>query len=344
MEEGIISPRFDPNITIYEATVPNEVLSGTFHIELEDDKATYQILNNNFNVGENEVTIRVTSEKGQTTGDYKDYTIMVTRQPKEILSSYLSNLVVSKGTLTPSFDKEVTYYEVEVPYEVTSINVLATPEDSTAFVTGNGEYKLSVGKNLVAIEVENANGKVRDYQIVVNRLKNTEARIQSMTITGVVLSPLFDKDIYQYTTVTSDSSLDFSRIVLMDSNASYEILNNNLLLGDNEVIVHVTAEDGITTKDYVINVEKLPGKNNNLSNLEVEDFQINPNFSKTTTLYDLTVSGDVSSINIIATPEDELATVTGDGIKTLNVGENQFIIEVTSESGDVKAYTIIVWK
>lgn len=344
MEEGIISPRFDPNITIYEATVPNEVLSGTFHIELEDDKATYQILNNNFNVGENEVTIRVTSEKGQTTGDYKDYTIMVTRQPKEILSSYLSNLVVSKGTLTPRFDKEVTYYEVEVPYEVTSINVLATPEDPTAFVTGNGEYKLSVGKNLVAIEVENANGKVRDYQIVVNRLKNTEARIQSMTITGVVLSPLFDKDIYQYTTVTSDSSLDFSRIVLMDSNASYEILNNNLLLGDNEVIVHVIAEDGITTKDYVINVEKLPGKNNNLSSLEVEDFQINPNFSKTTTLYDLTVSGDVSSINIIATPEDELATVTGDGIKTLNVGENQFIIEVTSESGDVKAYTIIVWK
>lgn len=345
MEEGIISPKFNSNITIYSATVPYEVTKGTFHIELEDANATYEILNNNFEVGENEVTIRVTSEKGKTTGEYKDYIINVTRQPEEVLSSYLSNLIVSQGTLTPNFDKDTTYYEVEVPYEVTKIIVTATPEDAIAFVTGNGEYSLSVGKNLVAIKVENANGKTRDYQVVITRQKNTEARIQSMTISGAILSPSFDKDTYEYTTETTDSTLDFSRIILMDSNATYEILNNKIVTGaENKVTIHVTAEDGITTKDYVIKVDKLPSKNNNLANLEVEDFELTPEFSKTTTLYDLIVPAEVSTINIIATSEEENATITGAGIQTVNIGENQFIIEVTSESGDVKAYTIIVWK
>ena len=244
--------------------------------------------------------------------------------------------------MNPNFDKNQLYYEVEVPYEVTKITFNAEKESESEHVTGTGTYSLNVGKNLSVIKVTSADGITRDYQIVTIRKPNTDARLQSLTINGSILSPNFNKDIYEYTTTTTDSSLYFTNIVPYDENATYEILNNTLVTGEEKTVtIRVTAADKISTKDYNIKVLKNPSNNNNLSSLSVENFNIQPAFNKTTTLYNLVVPNDVNNINIIAIPEDPTAQINGDGIVNLKAGENQIIIEVMSESGNKKAYTII---
>ena len=340
LEEGVLSPSFDSGIINYTTKVPYEVEKATFHVTLEDSNATYEILGNeNFEVGENEVIIVVTGEDGNT----KEYKVVVTRREEPINSNYLLNLEVSDGTLNPTFTKEKQYYEVEVPYEISKLTVSAEAEDSYATITGVGNYNLVVGSNMIVVTVTSYDGIDRDYQIKVTREKNTDARLSSVAISGVTLNPVFDKDTTNYSLTTSDYKLNFTKIQTVDSNATYEIIGNDgFKLGENIVTIKVTAQDQVTTKEYVFNVMKNPGNNNNLASLQVEGYTLDPIFDKTTTLYMLTVPNDVRTVNVIAQPEDPNATVTGTGSVTIYTGENQLLVEVTSESGKTKVYTILL--
>lgn len=340
MEEGALIPEFNSNIVSYKAYVPNDITNGTFHVTLEDEKASYVILNNkNFKVGENEVTVRITSESGED----KDYVITVIRQEEEQNSNYLTSLTLSTGTLSPTFNKETEFYEVEVPYKTNNISVLATAEDKNAQVIGAGNYDLEVGENVIVVTVTGQDGKIRDYQVLVTRKKNDEARLETLSLKTTSLSPAFDSDTYEYDVTVRETSVEFSKILPIDSNATYEILDNYFTkVGDYEVTIRVTAHDGETTKDYVLNVHKEPSYNNNLEWLEVVGYNITPEFDKSRTLYTLTVPNDVNSVLIYAKTEEENATINGDGSRMLQVGANNLVVEVISESGTIKSYTVSV--
>ncbi|MCM1053584.1 MAG: cadherin-like beta sandwich domain-containing protein [Ruminococcus sp.] len=342
MEEGAISPEFKPDIIKYTASVPYEVESGTFHVELENEKASYTIAGaNHFNVGENTVTITVTSEAGTE----KVYTVTVTREEQETSSNYLTSITNSVGTLNPNFSKLQQYYEIEVPYTTTSITIDATKEDNAATLTGTGKHNLNVGKNLIVLRVTGTDGKTRDYQIVVTREENDDARLGSLVVQGSILTPSFNSDVYEYSLDTTDGALIFNKLTTVDPNATYEVLNNEFTnIGAYKVTIRVTAANKITTKDYVLNVNKLPSNNNNLASLEVVGHNITPTFNKATTLYRVTVPSTVNSVLINATAEHPNSTITGTGSHELVVGENQIVVEVTSESGNKKSYVVVVTK
>ena len=337
MKEGALTPRFDRNVEEYTTYIPYNVEEGTFIVTLEDDRSTYEIIGNeNFQFGENEVIIRVTAEDQVTTKDYK---VVITKYEK---SDYLFSLNVNPGELTPTFNKEVGYYEVEVPYNIDRISVDGTLEDLNGEVTGLGTYSLNVGQNVIVVTVKSVDGTLRDYQIVVNRLKNNEARLSNVVVDGL---SLFDKDIYEYNLNTTSSSLNFTTITTLDNNATYEIIDNYFTtLGEHMVKIKVTAQNNVDYKEYTFNVTKLPSNNNNLLSLSVEGYTISPTFNPSKTVYYLTVSNDINSVNIIAKAVDEFATITGDGVQNLEVGQNDFVVEVTSESGNIKAYSIIITK
>ena len=341
LEEGGLTPEFKPSITEYSASVPYEVTSGTFRVELEDPKATYEIIGNeNFKEGENEVTIRVTSESGKT----KDYVVNINRQQESTLN-YLASLTVSEGTLTPAFDKHIQFYEVEVESNIETDIIDATAEYTTSTVEGTGLKVLSKGKNLYLIRVTDKNGIIRDYQILITRKGNNEARLKNLELNQDILSPAFDKDTYAYSTSTASESLDFAKIEPLDSNATYEVKNNSFTEeGEYTVTIEVTAEDGVTKKEYNITVTKNLNDNNNLAYLGVEGFNIIPKFDKTTVMYSLTVPYDTNVVNVIAKAEDKNATITGDGINNLVPGTNNIFVTVTSQSGKAKTYTITINK
>ena len=342
MEEGALDRTFNPDIIIYHVTVPYEVTSGTIHAETEDETSTFEVSgNDNFEVGDNTVIITVTSEAGLT----KDYKIIVTRQEQEESNNYLGNITISNGTLVPDYNKEQLYYEVVVPYEITRENVAVETEVDSATVTGAGNYVLSIGKNLIVIKVTGEDGKTRDYQIVVTREKNTDARIASLGINRVNLDPVFNKDTYEYSVTTTESKLDFKNIRLNDPEATYEIINNHLVTGiPNEVIIRVTAANGVTTKDYKFIVDKVVSENNYLASLTVDGYTVTPKFDKEQTLYEVEIPYEVNAINIDAVPEDDQARVTGIGVKHPVLGNNYYVIEVRSEKGSVMQYTLTVKK
>src|SRR5574344_783211 len=342
MEEGVLSPTFSSAVINYTTTIPYDKTSANFHVTLEDSNATYKVSNNtNLVVGDNTVTITVTSVDGTT----KDYTVIVTREEENTASNYLSSLTTNEGTISPSFNKDTSYYTLTVDYSVSSITLNGVLEDSSATMTGNKTYNLNVGDNLTYIRVTSSDAKTREYQGLVTRKPNTDARVGSFAISGSILSPNCDKDTTTYSLTTTDSSLTFDEITTYDSNATYKVIGNSFPTNTNYVVtITVTAQDGVTTNTYTLNVTKNASNNNNLASLSVEGYTISPTFSKTTTVYTLAVPSSVNNVGIDATAEESHANIIGTGSSNLVTGENQIVINVTSESGKIKVYTIVITK
>lgn len=84
--------------------------------------------------------------------------------------------------------------------------------------------------------------------------------------------------------------------------------------------------------------------NNVLSTLKINDYSLTPTFSKFVYEYDLIVSKDVSEIKITTETLDPSATVKGAGKVALVEGSNTIIIAVTAPNGDVRNYTINIFR
>ena len=338
-KESVLDPLFNKDITFYELRVLEEVESLNLIVKLEDSNATYSVSGNeNFVIGHNTVTITVEAEDGTT----KDYVLDVLRQLEGTTSSKLDSLSMKEKSFTPDFSPEIMYYEVTVPYDISVATLEGELDDKNATVTGLGQHNLVVGQNVLAVSVTSTENVVRTYQVVVTREENNEARLSNLSVSGSSLSPIFNKDTYEYEITSSNANLVISATTI-DKDATYEILGaTNLPVGSSDVIIRVTAKDKITTKDYILHVNRTSSNNNNLKSLEIVDEVYTPEFSKTTTVYYATVPRDVNNIYINALPEDENATVEGTGSIDLDVGVNYHEITVTSESGKTKIYTVII--
>lgn len=85
------------------------------------------------------------------------------------------------------------------------------------------------------------------------------------------------------------------------------------------------------------------GSNNNyLSNLSVEGYNLNKEFSKESNTYFINIDKSVSSININAEGEDDTAKVCVYGNVELKEGLNKVLVNVTAENGTVRTYRIYV--
>lgn len=87
------------------------------------------------------------------------------------------------------------------------------------------------------------------------------------------------------------------------------------------------------------------GSNNNyLSNIIVNDYSLNKEFTKDNSTYFVTVGNDVNSLNITTEKEEVSSTVSIYGNENLSVGKNKILICVTAENGNVRIYRIYVTK
>lgn len=83
---------------------------------------------------------------------------------------------------------------------------------------------------------------------------------------------------------------------------------------------------------------RVASNNAALKSLSLSDITLDPTFSATTMIYN--VSTEVAKTTISATSSDSNAKVSGTGEKTLKYGNNSFNVVVTSEAGTKKTYTI----
>ena len=270
-----LSPKFSKNTTTYSMTVKNNIASLKVDAVPTDSKAKVTITgNSNWKVGVNPIKIKVTAEDGTT----KVYTVNVTRKadtskpssdPKtddedeKSNDSYLKDIIISDGIISPKFDKNKTEYSITVPYEVTKLNLdyIKSNDKATVKVRGNSDFK--VGEvNTVTIDVTAEDGSLRTYTINVTRSdKKSNNDLEDIIIEEGDLDPDFDPDKTEYTVdIPGDIDNINIKAITNNSKAKVQILgNDNLKEGKNKISIIVTDENGFS-KIYTVYAYKKANK------------------------------------------------------------------------------------
>ena len=280
---GKLSPTFDSETTDYEITVPTTTTSIAFTPTSVDNSSTIKVKNTTIasgskspdiklSEGENEIPITVKTSDGDTTV----YNVIVTRT-EQFRSSDLKSLKLTKGTLSPTFNKGVYEYSVSVDNSVSSIGVTPVAEDSNATIEVNGKevpsgatssyISLDEGGNIINVTVTDTNGNENTYILTVTRkYSKNNVNLESLTVTDGTFSPKFDPETYAYS-VKVPRNVEDVRIKFESQNEKSKIVVNGveyesgqqtdkikLDLGANTVTVKVTAEDKKTTTNYVLSI------------------------------------------------------------------------------------------
>lgn len=279
-----LNPAFTPNTTSgYKITVPNNIKSLDIKAVTNHAKAKVTSIkgNTSLSVGKNNVIIEVQAEDGSK----KVYTIEVTRNsssnsnptptptpspspspsPKPSPSPTKSSnnrLKSISGIDGLGFSPDKTEYTIEVPNEITSLDISAVPESSKAKATiTNGKLNnLKVGVvNTIVINVKAEDGSVRVYTINVKRGETkSETDLEKLVVND---EDLLGKDdgtgVYNVTVPSNTDTLDITAIPKSPGSTVRIKGNTNLKNGNNKVVVEVTDKNGYT-KSYTINVRKEP--------------------------------------------------------------------------------------
>jgi gliding motility-associated-like protein len=381
LSAGTLAPPFDSGTISYAISVDNAITSITVTPTTSNANATMTVNGtvvnrggsftlNNLTVGLNAmITIIVTAQDGAT----ETYTISVARLPSSIIT--LSNLTLSSGTLTPSFNSSTLSYVASVSNATTSITVTPTATDPTEIITiggvpvrsGNasGPIFLSLGRNTINVLVTAQNGLTTTYSIIVTRLASADATLANLAISSGTLQPGFSSGTIDYTasvenTVTSISvtpttadttatiKVNGAKVTSGTASTAY-----TLAVGDNVITTIVTAQDGRTTETYTVTVNRAQSSIASLSNLSLSSGSLNPVFSPLALNYSAGVTNTTTSITVTPTLTDPTASVTVNGKPVasgfasasipLAIGANTVTVVVTAQNGNSKnIYTVIV--
>lgn len=259
LSNGTLSPSFSKSTTRYTSTINDS--SVTINATKEDSNAVVTGAGNKpLNYGENVFNVLVTSESGFQ----KSYMITITRPDNRSSDCTLSSLTATNTDV--KFTGSYAYSTI-VSYATTNVNISATATDSRSSVTGLGNHSLKVGKNNISVKVTAENGTSRTYVITVLRedQNGTVANLSknnylsSLAVSGATF--VFDKNTldYEMTVPYAQNTLELN-YTQEDANAIVNVIGSNeLALGNNSVVVSVTAEDG-TIRSYNLTIIRLEDK------------------------------------------------------------------------------------
>ena len=167
----VLSPSFEKNIHDYKATV-TDVTSIDIKAEPTSAHSTVSVTPNAGALvkGENDVTVVCRAENGSETTYSIKVILNVTPTEEELKAAdtTLKSLII-KGQKIEFSPTEKKYY-INVDYDVTKLNITATPTNPSATVDITGNTKFVVGKNTVKLLVTSEDKNHTDtYQILVTR-------------------------------------------------------------------------------------------------------------------------------------------------------------------------------
>ena len=285
---GSLEPEFNANTLSYEVSVASSVNSIRVTPTLADPAATITVNGQTTSSGQAQtiplrdsglttiLTITVTAQNGSQ----KPYFITVNRTAQSS-DNNLERLMVTPGSLDPSFVSGTLAYTVEVATGITSVEVSATKSDPNAVISGSlpnqGRATILLDgpgtSKTVSITVTAPNGNRKTYTVIVTRLApSTDSNLSSLTVSSGSLNPGFAAGTLNYT-VDVASSVDTITIsaVKSDPNAVMSAsgrviapqgdptgsVTATLGLGTStSIAITVTAEDRVTTKTYRITVNR----------------------------------------------------------------------------------------
>lgn len=181
---GTLIPEFNKNINNYNVNVENKINKISVNIKKESSRATVKYIFNDkvvtslndlsLNVGDNKLAIEVIAENNEI----RTYTLIINRKQEGSIYNYLESLSIDNYTLTPSFNKETSFYSTTVLYNDSeiSLNYTKTNSESSVSVTINGNQvtdlsniKLNDGDNRLELTVTDTNGVKRVYIVNIHK-------------------------------------------------------------------------------------------------------------------------------------------------------------------------------
>ena len=187
--------------------------------------------------------------------------------PAKSTDATLKSLRLSVEGMSPTFNKNTTSYNLNVGTSVTSISVTASVNNSKAryYVTGNTNLK--EGTNTIKVVVTAEAGNTKTYTITVTKAKDAKkanANLHSLIVSNATLNEEFTSEKLNYTLKEVPADVEALKISAYpeDTNALVKITGNgSLVSGENTVVIKVTAQDGITVKEYTLKFIKQEAQN-----------------------------------------------------------------------------------
>jgi hypothetical protein len=177
--------------------------------------------------------------------------------------------------------------------------------------------------------------------------KSTNNYLSSLSLSQGSIN--FNKTTTSYTVIVDNNVTSVTlSATAEDSKATVSGTGNkNLKVYSNVFNIVVTAENGVK-KTYSVNVVRRDADgnagalstNNNLASLSVEGCSLA--FVESQLEYRCEVDNLTTKVEITAKTSDNRATFVIANVEELKVGDNPISITVTSESGTVKVYTVVV--
>jgi Cadherin-like beta sandwich domain/delta endotoxin len=191
-----------PNVTVTATKAdPRAVISGDVPNE---GRATIQLDGPGT---QKDVSIHVAAQDGSV----KTYTITVKRAAPSS-NNNLSALSVTSGTLNPSFAAGQLAYTVDVPTNITGVDVSATKADPDAVMSGlvsagtgqaSSQAPVTLGTpgtaTAVSITVTAPDGTSKIYSITINRRASSDSTLSALSVSAGALDPPFASNIVNYT-------------------------------------------------------------------------------------------------------------------------------------------------
>ena len=232
---------------------------------------------------------RVRSNDSGRRSDFTDITTpSASRASQDSTDAELSALSLSPGTLDPAFDRMTDSYTASVEHLQSPITLIATASDpvnaKVEFLDGDDmpladadgntaghQVDLAVGENTIKIKVTAEDGlTTRTYTLVVTRAgPNTD--LSDLRVNGVSV-PGFESDVkYKSSGVQRGVAASVAQATIEgvtdDPDAAVAYLGTdtdemtdghqvNLSEGRNEISIVVTAADGVTTRTYLLSVNR----------------------------------------------------------------------------------------
>ena len=210
------------------------------------------------------------------------------------------------------------------------IPVTVKAANASINVTTSG--KAVVGNTITATVTVSSGSSMGSWQFNIN-YDNSKLKLVSGTTS-----------VADYTTSASgvkSKSYTLKFQTLKSGNASINV-GSYLVYAIDESQMSVSTGNASVKIMTQAELEATYSKNNNLKKLEVEGYELTPEFNKDTLEYSATVPSTVDKINIIASKEDSTASVDGAGEKEVTEGSNSFEIVVTAQNGSSKTYKLVV--
>jgi hypothetical protein len=239
-------------------------------------------------VGDNVIKVSVTATD---TVNLREYVIRALR-PTPSSDAALSGLSLDPlGVLNPAFVSTTTSYTAAVPSSADVVTVTATTNDVAAvaaYAAAPGACTanvcaLNVGVNTITVTVTAGDGTTKEYVIEITREApaiSNDASLANLTVSPATLNPAFVSSTTHYTAVVPNAvDVVTPSAALNDADAMVTYVAApgvcasparrgatppagvpcTLEVGANTITATVTAEDGTTKRDYVVDIMREAG-------------------------------------------------------------------------------------